>query len=149
MAPRSLLVAMHVTSAINHAPSITEAATAVLGRYPSVTLAYLFGSVAKGCARPDSDVDIAVLLTPGTGSDQPMFQFGLAAELEKQVGQPVDLVVLNSASPVLQHEVIQHGQRLQERDPAGRAFFELSVFKRYQEHRYYQERRQQEALNGQ
>jgi len=43
-------------------------ASSIIQTYPSITSAYLFGSYAKGTARPDSDVDIA-LFFPDLGWD--------------------------------------------------------------------------------
>lgn len=54
----------------------------------------LFGSRAKGTARPDSDVDLLVTFeegkTPGLGF------FGLALDLESLFGHPVDLLTRSS-----------------------------------------------------
>ncbi len=45
-------------------PALDEAGlVAFLATQPDVVAAYLFGSLAHGCATPRSDVDIAVLLT--------------------------------------------------------------------------------------
>jgi predicted nucleotidyltransferase len=38
-------------------------------RRASVREVWLFGSRAKGTAEPDSDVDLAIVLTPPTGAD--------------------------------------------------------------------------------
>jgi len=39
---------------------IISIASSIIRVYPSFTSAYLFGSYAKGTARPDSDIDTAV-----------------------------------------------------------------------------------------
>lgn len=41
--------------------SLSQVQTA-LAAYPGIRLAYVFGSVATGHVRPDSDVDVAVLM---------------------------------------------------------------------------------------
>lgn len=51
----------------------------------------LFGSRARGDARPDSDVDL--LVTFEEGYTPGLEYFGLADELEVVFGRPVDLVV--------------------------------------------------------
>jgi len=67
-----------------------------LATQPRVILAFLFGSICKGKARPSSDVDLAVYLeTPYDLSDVRQ----LWNELEDLTHRDVDLVVLNDASP--------------------------------------------------
>jgi predicted nucleotidyltransferase len=41
---------------------IISTASSIVRTYPAFTSAYLFGSYAKGNARPDSDIDIALFL---------------------------------------------------------------------------------------
>lgn len=47
---------------------------AALARHPDIKLAYVFGSVARNTAKPDSDVDVAVLAAtpPGCGAQDPV-----------------------------------------------------------------------------
>ena len=49
----------------------------------------LFGSVARGEAGPDSDVDFLVTTGPRTS---PWFPAGLILDLEELLGRPVDVV---------------------------------------------------------
>ena len=58
-----------------------------LKSYPEIKCAYLFGSYARGEATQKSDVDILVVLDKPIG----MKYFGIAADLEKQLGKIVDL----------------------------------------------------------
>jgi len=44
----------------NTAPDINKQLQEVLTRFPELVLALMFGSVAEGRPRPDSDLDIAV-----------------------------------------------------------------------------------------
>ena len=55
--------------------------------YPEIKCAYLYGSYARGEATQKSDVDILVVLDKPIG----MKYFGIAADLEKQLGKIVDL----------------------------------------------------------
>ncbi len=55
-----------------------------------ITRLELFGSRARGTARPDSDVDL--LVTFETGYTPGLEFFGMAGELEKILGHPVDLL---------------------------------------------------------
>jgi predicted nucleotidyltransferase len=65
-------------------------------RAPEVVAAYLFGSVARGRSSAMSDVDVGVLLAkpPAVLADLPL---DLEADLERFVGVPTQVVVLNSA----------------------------------------------------
>ena len=62
----------------------------VLGRY-GATNPRLFGSVARGDAREDSDLDLIVDLTPGAGNEL-LRVAGLAEELSELLGVRVDVV---------------------------------------------------------
>ncbi len=65
-------------------------------RYPIRRLA-LFGSWARGDARPDSDVDVLVEVDASIG----LRFVDLANELERVVGRPVDLVSRRAIKPSL------------------------------------------------
>lgn len=81
-----------------------------------VRLGLLFGSHARGRARTDSDLDLAVEL------DAEVDPLRLAAELSAEVGREVDLVVLGAADlgyPLLK-ALVDHGRVLYEGRP-GRA----------------------------
>lgn len=73
-----------------------------------VVHAYLFGSVARGTAGPDSDVDLMVDLDEGPGGRKPLFSAfdvgGIQFELANILGRRVDLVVRRDA--------LQPGKRL-------------------------------------
>jgi hypothetical protein len=81
-----------------------------------VVLAYLFGSHAEGTARPASDVDVAVLLPPGTPRDKFFdVRLNLTNDLMEVLHKnEVDVVVLNEAPPLLAHQVIKYGKVLYE-----------------------------------
>lgn len=91
--------------------------------------AYLYGSRARGDAGPASDVDIALLFrsTPESGLDSPATR--MQDVLERELGPPVDVLVLNGAPPDLVRRVIRDGVLLLDRDPAARLRFEVQVWK--------------------
>lgn len=83
----------------------------ILEQYPSILAAYLHGSTAKGTARPDSDVDIAVL--PKTGEHIPLkTRLECAGDLESVLGCPVDIGELSTRNLVYAKEVIAAGQEI-------------------------------------
>ncbi len=71
----------------------------LLDRY-GATNPRLFGSVARGDAREDSDLDLLVDLAPGAGNEL-MRVSGLAEELGEFLGVRVDVV----AAPLLRDQV--------------------------------------------
>jgi predicted nucleotidyltransferase len=76
-----------------------------------VLFAYLFGSRAKGTSTPASDIDVAVYV----GSFPESAGFGYQAELMDELMQTlgrgdVDLVLLNTAKPLLRYHVVRHGR---------------------------------------
>jgi predicted nucleotidyltransferase len=86
---------------------------------------YLFGSRARGTARKESDVDIAVLYPsapPATLEAQP---FLAEAELSERLGLPVQLIVMNTAPVDLIHRILRDGRLLLERDKSARIAFEV------------------------
>ena len=68
--------------------------------------AWLFGSIARGAARPDSDVDIAVAGCP------PEHFYRLAAELERVLDAPVDVIDLDRSPTAIRESVREDGSRL-------------------------------------
>ena len=103
-------------------------ATALLeGRFPLSAL-WLFGSEARGQARRDSDVDLAVL------SHRPISAAHLLAarlDLETLLGRSVDLVDLRRASPILGRQVMLDRRLLLDREPADRHVFAMLLPSRY------------------
>jgi predicted nucleotidyltransferase len=92
---------------------------------------YLFGSVARGEAREDSDVDVGVLFEKEPPSTLDAPQFAIEAELERRLGRVVQVVALNRASSDLVHRVLRDGQILLDRDRAARIRFEVKKRNEY------------------
>ena len=78
---------------------------------PDVVAAYLFGSVARGQATHLSDVDIAVLIDTGLGTENQLErQLSLLSDLERFTKEEVQVTLLNHASPFLAYQVIRDGK---------------------------------------
>jgi len=77
-----------------------------------VVLAYLFGSVARGEEREDSDLDVAVLLDDSVQPERlPEVRLRLTTELVGLThANDVDVVVLNEAPPLLAFNAISEGR---------------------------------------
>ena len=79
-----------------------------------VRLALVFGSRARGAARPTSDVDVAV---HGPGVDL----LGLAADLSKATGLEVDVVDVEDAGVPLLARIVGEGALVHEARPGASA----------------------------
>jgi len=77
-------------------------------RYNVKSLA-LFGSIARGEARPNSDIDLLVEFSRPVG----LFQFiGLQQYLESLLGRSVDLGTTRSLKPFLKEDVLREAIRV-------------------------------------
>lgn len=105
-----------------------------LHRDSNVKFALIFGSHAKGKARADSDLDLAVYFSrPPEGLDH----LDLLSELSDLAAREVDLVVLNRASALLRHQVLKNRIPLCIKDTvAYRAFRERTITD-YDTYRYF------------
>jgi len=96
-----------------------------------IAAAWIFGSVARGSARPDSDVDVGVLFREDPPLTLAGYHFDLEADLESLLGLPVQLVVLNRAPADLAIRVLREGKLLVNQDPSRRIEFEVRTRNEY------------------
>ena len=94
-------------------PALQEIQRVLRGR-PDVRLAIVFGSRARGTARPDSDVDVAVH-APGVDL------FELGAALSRATGHEVDVVTLDDLGIPLLGRVVEEGVGVHEARPGALA----------------------------
>ena len=78
--------------------------------------ALIFGSYARGHARHDSDLDLALWFRD---PPQGLFLLDIISILSNIAQKEVDLVVLNRASAFLRHQIIKEGIRFLIKDPVG------------------------------
>jgi len=100
-----------------------------------VVLLLQFGSTVSGPVRPDSDVDLAVLLS------DPELSFERFGELQHDVQQlfenrEIDLSIINRADPLFLKKILERRQLLY---GSARRLQELRIYacKRYQDPRPY------------
>ena len=93
---------------------------------PPVELVILFGSVARGRSRPDSDLDVAVRCDGPADLDA--LYLLLAPRLATSL---LDLVDLRRTGSLLAFQVARHGQVLYERDPGVFRSFQSLTSCRY------------------
>lgn len=115
------------------AKALAEAMRPILARYPQIAAAWLFGSAARDELRPDSDVDVGILLrdADATAADEYELLGDLAARLEVVTAtRPVDVVLLEHQGPIFAHEALVDGVMILEQDRQRRAEFEARAVMR-------------------
>jgi predicted nucleotidyltransferase len=95
---------------------------------PGLIAVYRFGSQAQGTARPESDVDLAILARERLSSPS---LFKLQQELPVLLHKDVDLFDLASAPTVLRMQVVSVGDCLFSGDDLAREEFETRVYSSY------------------
>ncbi|MCD8536988.1 MAG: nucleotidyltransferase domain-containing protein [Burkholderiaceae bacterium] len=81
----------------------------VLANFGHVVFAILFGSMAKGTERVDSDLDLAVLASKPLSAKQ---RIELIDALALEIGRPVDLIDLRMVGQPLLNQILKYGQRV-------------------------------------
>lgn len=93
----------------------------VLQAGPPLRIAILFGSQARGTARPDSDADVAIL--PADPALPLADETALAVALERACGLEVDLVRIDHADDALRWRIARDGRVLVSDPPYAAARF--------------------------
>jgi hypothetical protein len=85
-----------------------DAITRIAGRH-GVTRVRVFGSVARGEATPESDIDLLVEIGPETSA---WFPAGLILDLEQLLGRRVEVVTERALNPAIRDRVLQEARPL-------------------------------------
>lgn len=104
---------------------VSKLADVVANAPAEITAVYLFGSVARGTAGPNSDIDLGILLRESPRATLEGRMLGYEGVLEQQLGRRVQLVVLNDAPSDLVHRVLRDRRLLLDRDRSARLRFEV------------------------
>src|SRR5437870_5392169 len=98
--------------ALRSIEEIEPALHSFLEERSEILVGYLFGSVVSGRTRPDSDVDIAVLVTDDVmRRDSFEYRLSRMADLISVLQRDdVDFVLLNEAPPLLAHRILKKGK---------------------------------------
>lgn len=122
----------------------------------NIVFAYLFGSYAEDMARKNSDIDLAVYLSHINEEDFFKYKLTYKNELEEILKKSVDIVIMNNAPPLLNHQVFTNGILLKNKDQKTLTNFRVRNFYFYQDQRTImnkylestKKRIKEELLNG-
>lgn len=99
----------------------------------NVYFAFIFGSYVKGKQKKTSDLDIAIYFkNPPKGVDL----LYLINTLSDLTGKEIDLVILNSASAFLRHQVMKYGSPLVVKDRNVYMRFREKTISDYDEYKF-------------
>ena len=107
-------------------------------------LVFLFGSFARGFGTDESDVDVAIMF-----KKVPDFYelSDLQEELSGHVGKEVDIVILNTASPVLRMQVLRYGLMIKKDQRTYNDFY-VNTLNEYDDLKYFRKEIEDNILRG-
>jgi predicted nucleotidyltransferase len=101
--------------------------------HPQVEGIYVFGTFGTPVERPDSDLDLALLLSPEEArKERALASSDCRDDLEALTGRSVDLINLREANTVFQNEIITEGKLIYLANEAKTDEFEMKVMSAYQ-----------------
>jgi len=116
-----------------------------LSKCSDVILTFLFGSFARDNATTFSDLDIAILFCNTTD----YYRINdLREKLSEVINIPVDIVVLNNASPVIKMQVLKKGILLVNKDPKAYNEFFVNTVKEYDDLKRTRKEIEEKILRG-
>ena len=105
----------------------------VLSYCSDVEAVYTFGSYGTDEERPESDIDIAVLLPHDRAKEIGHIAMNDCRQaLADVMGKEVDLINLRRVNTVLQKEIIMNGRIIYQPDETAVDYFEMAVLTAYQ-----------------
>lgn len=101
-----------------------------------IKFAYIFGSYAENREKKDSDIDIGLFLS-GI-SEEKFFTIKIEIQLEIQeiIKKTADVIVMNTAPPLLNHEIFRNGIVIKNDDHALLSQFRAKNFYYYLDQMY-------------
>ena len=107
-------------------------------------LVFLFGSFARGSTTDESDVDVAIMF-----EKVPDFYEvnDIKDKLWRSVRREVDILILNTASPIIKMQVLRYGL-LVKRDKRAYNDFFVSTLKQYYDLKYLRKEIEENLLKG-
>ena len=107
-------------------------------------LVFLFGSFAKACSTDESDVDVAIMF-----EKVPDFYevSDLKDQLASHIGREVDILVLNTASPIIRLQVLKYGQLIKKDEKVYNDYF-VRTLNEYSDLKYLRKEAEDSILAG-
>ncbi len=100
----------------------------VFASYPEIQAVYLFGSAAAGRQRPESDLDLAIVVRTPTLRPR---KLDLLSDLARHGFCNVDLLFLDEVDIVTQYEAVRHNRLIYEAEDFDRGALYARVVGRY------------------
>jgi len=101
-------------------------------QHENFLLVFLFGSIARGFGADESDVDIAIMFERVPD----LFELNdLRDQLSRCAGKEVDLITLNTASPIIKMQVLRYGLLIKKVERDYNEFF-VSTVREYSDLKY-------------
>jgi uncharacterized protein len=120
----------------------------VVGSYP-VLFSYVFGSIARGEERADSDVDVAVHFAPGLDAGERFrLCLRLGVDLEADLRRAVDVIDLEEAPLRLAGRILTERVVVTGFDRPERVRYETSIYRPYIDFEYHAARLDRELLTA-
>lgn len=107
-------------------------------------LVFLFGSFAKECSTDESDVDVAIMFKKAPDFYEVS---NLKDQLSSHLGREVDILVLNTASPIMRQQVLKYGQLIKKDDKIYNDFF-VRTLNEYSDLKYLRREAEDSVLRG-
>ena len=108
---------------------LTRKSSQILGRYPVLLFAYLYGSFATGMVHPFSDVDIGIYVEKVAKGENLAMELGISLEFDEELpgNAQSDLRVINDFPLSFLGQIVTDGVLVYCRDDSIRIDFETSV----------------------
>lgn len=111
-----------------------------------LTFVWLFGSMATEKTNAFSDVDIAIYVNDEKLLNDLDWYLELKLKLMEITKREVDLIILNTATPLIKHVANMQKKILLARKPLFEAEYSLTIIKEYNDVRYWAKRTRQKYL---
>lgn len=124
---------------------VLERIADLLGRREEILFAFVHGSFTGD--GDFADIDLAIYLNEGASDSAVSYEIRLEMELEKILGHPVDVRILNAAPLSFQYQVCRSGIVVLERDKDRRVDYQTLIWKKYFDFAPFRRRYLREVLN--